>query len=111
MMKIRKTQTVCEWQNVEPEIPSKDSIIGLAIDSLGDGVLHGLRHKPENGTNGWYIWCGEYSDADDFFKPICIQHLLNYLETDLTEYLQLPPGYRFLVDGNDYEDVWYDESL
>ncbi|WP_443019960.1 immunity protein Imm33 domain-containing protein [Shewanella sp. OMA3-2] len=21
--------------------------------------INGLRHKAENGTCGWYIWCGE----------------------------------------------------
>jgi hypothetical protein len=31
--------------------------------------IHGLRHKPEAGTSGWYCWTGELSDAPDFFVP------------------------------------------
>jgi hypothetical protein len=26
------------------------------------------------------------------------------------EYLALPPGYRFLIDGTGYEDLWSDSS-
>jgi len=29
----------------------------------------------------------------------------------MIEYLGLPVGYRFLIDNEWYEDVWYDESL
>ncbi|MEO1548262.1 MAG: hypothetical protein AAFU74_16075 [Bacteroidota bacterium] len=110
-MEIRKNQTICEWQGVKPTTPNKGSIIGLAIESLSKGIIHGLRHQPENGTNGWYIWCGDYSESNDFFKPICAEHLSNYIKIDLTEYLDLPPGYRFLIDGNNYEDVWFDKTL
>lgn len=110
-MEARKDQSICDWQGVKPDTPNKTSIIGLAIESLDQGIIHGLRHKPKNGTNGWYIWSGDYSDAPDFFKPICVEHLNNYINKDLKEYLDLPPGYRFLLDGNNYEDVWFDHRL
>ena len=44
-----------------------------------DGIIHGLRHEPEKGTSGWYIWGEEYSYTQDFFKPICVEHLRNYI--------------------------------
>jgi len=110
-MKIRKQETVCEWIGVKPDRPISDSIVGLAIDSLNNGLIHGLRHPAEKNTNGWYIWSGDFKETDDFFSPVCIKHLDNYIKTDLTEYLDLPAGYRFLIDGNNYEDVWFDESL
>lgn len=110
-MGLKENESVCERQKVIPNKPLKGSIVGLAIDSIGGGVIHGLRHSPENATNGWYIWCGEYSDNVNFFKPICVEHLKDYLHFDLFEYLDLPPGFRFLIDGKGYEDVWYDESL
>ena len=34
----------------------------------------------------------------------------NYLP-QIIEYLDLPPGYRFLIDDNGYEDVWFDPKL
>lgn len=110
-MKIRRQETVCQRINVKPDRPNPDSIIGLAIDSLDNGIIHGLRHPNENNTNGWYIWSGDYSASLDFFLPICIKHLDKYIKFDLTEYLDLPPGYRFLIDGNNYKDVWFDEKL
>jgi len=71
--------------------------------------VHGLRH-PENGhTNGWFIWAGEYSEADDFFMALHETHLEEVCPMIL-KYLALPPGWRFLCDGK-YEDVWFDESL
>lgn len=38
------------------------------------GVIHGLRHPEQNDANGWYIWCGEYSEDAEFFSHICIEH-------------------------------------
>jgi hypothetical protein len=47
-----------------------DGRIGISKDFSVDVLpLHGLRHPPEFGETGWYIWTGEYSEADDFFKP------------------------------------------
>jgi len=109
-MYVRKEQTVCEWAGVSPVPPKPNSKVGIAIGSLGKGTIHGLRHPESGDTNGWYIWCGELSTADDFFSPLHVEHLGEHLPAVL-EYLDLPPGYRFLIDGNDFEDVWFDEAL
>ncbi|TQV74109.1 hypothetical protein FLL45_14730 [Aliikangiella marina] len=110
-MKIRSNQTVCEWVGVVPSEPESGTKLGIALETLGKSPINGLRHKEENGTNGWYIWCGEeMSDESDFFAPLHIGHISEYLP-EVKEYLSLPPGYRFLIDGKDYEDVWYDEEL
>ena len=72
--------------------------------------INGLRHPPEGDTTGWYIWGGEeYSDSPDFFVPLHVKHLHEWSPL-IIKYLGLPPGWRFLVT-QDYEDVWYDESL
>jgi hypothetical protein len=110
-MKNKREQTVCECKGVEPVKPETGSKLGIAIETIGKMPINGLRHKEENGTNGWYIWCGEeMSQEEDFFSPLHIEHIKEYLP-EVEEYLDLPPGYRFLVDGNNYEDVWYDEEL
>ena len=85
--------------------------VGIA-ESVGAGVLpiNGLRHNPDDGTSGWFIWAGEeYSDAQDFFKPLHIEHL-NDWNPIIAKYLGLAPGWRFLITDS-YEDVWFDESL
>jgi len=84
--------------------------LGLAIDTIGQLPINGLRHISENGTCGWYIWCGEnLSENSDFFKPLHASHIQEYLP-EVEQYLALPPGYRFLIAG-EYEDVWHDSSL
>lgn len=83
---------------------------GFALSTKGLKPLNGLRHPPQGNTTGWYIWCGEaFSDAADFFDPVHTGHLYDdYPELGML--LGLPPGYRFLIDG-EFLDVWYDESL
>jgi hypothetical protein len=71
--------------------------------------IHGLRHKPEAGTSGWYCWTGELSDAPDFFVPIHQRHLVARIP-ELVEYLRLPPRSRLLL-APDYVDVWEDPAL
>ena len=65
-----------------------------------------LRHPGDKGTTGWFIWTGDYSEAEDFFKTMCAEHLLQ-IRPQIIRYLGLDVGYRFLIDNNGYEDVWY----
>ncbi len=88
---------------------STESKTGLAIQTLGLRPLHGLRHPPTDGATGWYIWAGELSVEADFFFPIHTSHLTEKLP-QVVKFLGLPPGSRFLLDG-DYVDVWFDETL
>ncbi|MGZ8407248.1 MAG: immunity protein Imm33 domain-containing protein [Caulobacteraceae bacterium] len=72
--------------------------------------INGLRHQPEEGTTGWFLWAGEQmEESDDFFKPAHVHHLKD-LRPEVLPYLGLAPGWRFLIAPN-YEDVWYDPSL
>jgi len=110
-MRKRKDLTICEWQGVEACPPERASKLGIALGTLGKESINGLRHIPEKGTNGWYLWCGtEMPTEDDAFSPLHVEHIENYLP-QVKEYLVLPAGYRFLIDGNNYEDVWFDEAL
>lgn len=73
--------------------------------------INGLRHKPEGDTTGWYIWAGEeFSEDPDFFVPLHVEHLKEW-RPEVLKFLALPPGYRFLIGENEYEDVWFDENL
>ena len=92
------------WQPVH-----NDLIVGVSTD-LSSTPLNGLRHPADIGTTGWFIWSGEFSDDENFFKPICVRHLLQ-TRPDVVIYLGLNVGFRFLIDGQSYQDVWYDESL
>ena len=86
-----------------------DSTLGFATQTVGKQPIHGLRHPPAEGTNGWYIWLGEFCDTPDFFSPVHTCHLLNDLP-NVIRYWGLPPGCRFLL-GPDLTDVWFDPKL
>jgi len=88
-----------------------DQKVGLARDFSRQVLpLNGLRHPPEAGTTGWFIWSGEeLSQSPDFFMPVHVAHL-DALAPEVVPFLALPPGWRFLIAG-EYEDVWFDPSL
>jgi hypothetical protein len=85
--------------------------IGIALSTLGLGPINGMRVAPAGEECGWYIWCGvAWSDDPNFFSTLCVEHLCRRLP-EAVEYLDLPPGYRFLIDGENFEDVWFDHAL
>lgn len=103
--------SVCERLGILPKQPETGSKLGLAIQTVGVMPINGLRHKPENGTNGWYIWCGQnYENSEDYFTTIHFGHIERYLPK-VIDYLNLPPGYRFILTDEGYEDVWFDKQL
>uniref|UniRef100_UPI00406D35E3 immunity protein Imm33 domain-containing protein n=1 Tax=Acinetobacter sp. D009 TaxID=3138069 RepID=UPI00406D35E3 len=89
--------------------PSKNEMVAVALDSLGKIPNTGIRNVLEEGENiSWFFYCGEFSEDDDFFKPIHISHLENYLP-EVIPYLALEEGFRFVIDKQGYEDVWKEE--
>jgi hypothetical protein len=101
---------VCKRFGSVLSVPTSDLKVGIAFQTLDAIPLNALRHRPEAGTCGWYIWGGEhFSQAPDFFQPLHVAHLDEYCPK-LLPYLGLAPGWRVLL-ALDYQDVWYDESL
>ena len=100
----------CRRFGVEPSPAPLDFKVGISLN-VREGIqpLNGLRCSPANGTTGWYIWAGEWSDDPDFFKPLHVSHLSEWCP-QAVPYLQLPPGWRFLV-APDVEDAWHDPDL
>lgn len=102
---------VCARFGVQPMAPLSDEKVGVSR-SVREGVtpINGMRHQPQQGTTGWFIWAGdELSDDPEFFVPLHAEHLAQWCPQVLP-YLALPPGWRFLI-APDYEDVWSDDSL
>ncbi|WP_443096537.1 immunity protein Imm33 domain-containing protein [Rhizobium dioscoreae] len=67
---------------------------------------YGVRQAmPKGGTVSWFFYCGEYSDAEDFYQPVHTAHLSELLP-GVVKYLRLPVGTRFIIDDQGYEDVW-----
>ena len=108
---INEQKEICKKFNTE-HFPCTDGWkIGVSKNiSGGEMPINGLRYNPENGTMGWYIWAGNYSDDPNFFEPIHVEHLIEKCPLVL-KYLGLPPGWRFQIDEKGYEDVWEDKEL
>ena len=106
---IDKQKEICTTHNSTWKPINKKLNVGASAN-LDKDPINGLRHPSEKGTTGWFIWTGEYSEADDFFQPICAEHLLQK-RPDIIKYLGLDIGFRFLSDRNGYEDIWFDEKL
>jgi hypothetical protein len=95
---------------LRPSEPLPHHELGLALDSLSRPPLNGLRHRPENGTSGWYVWGGESVSPDSaFFRPLHHAHVADHCPEALP-FLSLPPGWRFL-SSQDQCDVWRDDAL
>ncbi len=89
--------------------PGKDERLGIALATLSQLPLNALRHPPESGTCGWYIWGGELSEDPDFFQSLHAHHLVAHAPS-LVPYLALAPGWRVLLAPGQTE-VWYDPGL
>lgn len=83
---------------------SLKSGVSLSVKE-GAQPIKGLRLMDSHGTNGWYIFAGEYSNDANFYLPLCAIHLKDWAPNVLP-YLGLPPGWGFVIDNNGYEDVW-----
>ena len=106
---LNSQKTVCQTMKAEFVPPIPKSRIGFARQTIGKRPINGLRHPGQGDMNGWYVWFGDYSDDPNFFGSLHVEHL-DEVCPEIVPFLALPPGYRFLIDG-EYRDVWFDSKL
>ncbi|WP_241021375.1 hypothetical protein [Burkholderia sp. Ac-20344] len=95
---------VCERYGLQET--AVENMVAFATSTVGQMPVYGTRLERGPDDNiSWYFHCGEYSDADDFYQPVHTEHLQQMLPL-VIKYLRLPPGTRFIVDDQGYEDVW-----
>ncbi len=110
MSATEEQAAICERFGSAVSVPTSDLKVGIALETLAAAPLNALRHAPETGTSGWYIWGGEHlSKAPDFFQALHVCHLAAHCP-QIIPYIGLAPGWRVLL-APDHEDVWYDRSL
>ena len=100
---------VCDRFGAECHPSEAHMKLGIALKTLGQQPVNGLRHPSGGDTTGWYIWGGELSASDDFFEPMHVNHVAEVLPA-IIPYLALPAGWRFQI-AQGHEDVWFDASL
>ncbi len=112
MLEVKFQKLICSSFKAEYVASPADFKVGIALNTKSNlRPIHGLRHSIQGDTTGWYIWAGEELSADpNFFVPLCVKHLQEWCP-DVIKYLGLAPGWRFLIDDEGYQDVWYDASL
>ncbi|AJO79184.1 hypothetical protein [Pseudomonas sp. MRSN 12121] len=97
-------KAVCDRYGLPVLVP--EDMIAVALATLGRSPIYGTRIAlPEGGNVSWFIHCGDYSDAEDFYQPVHAEHLHERLP-HVMNYLCLPAGARFIIDTEGYEDVW-----
>jgi hypothetical protein len=104
---------VCELNKIDWQAFDRSKLIAIN-ESIYEGIepINGIRYNDLGTIGGWYLWCGGEIPQDqvDFFKPLHVEHLLQDLPECL-KYLGLPSGWRFQIDRNGYEDLWFEPEL
>src|SRR5690242_4175345 len=98
---------MCERFGATFDPPMPRTTVGFALKTKGQVPIYGTRLLVVGDANGWYVWCGERSDAPDFFQPLHTEHLVEHCPLALP-FLALPPGWGFITDQSGYVDVWFD---
>ena len=71
----RNQLETCRHFRCEFVAAPQESKLGIALRTISNSPVNGLRHPAEKDTNGWFIWCGtELSQAADFFSPLHTSH-------------------------------------
>lgn len=82
-----------------------DDVIAVAVYTLNKDPIVGIRKAAEGDENvSWYIYGGELEGADNF-ETMTVRKLQDVVP-EVLPYLALDVGYRFMIDADDYEDVW-----
>jgi hypothetical protein len=101
---------ICQNYGAAFDPPAPGSRVGLALDTLERLPVHGVRIAPSETTCGWFIHGGdEWSDRPDFYKPLRWE-LVELVCRCAAPFLGLPPGWRFVTDGGEHFEAWFDEA-
>ncbi|MDM1486661.1 MULTISPECIES: hypothetical protein [Acinetobacter] len=103
---IEEQQLLCEEFGSAYVEVSGDDVVAVAVQTLNKDPIVGLRKKAEGDEQvAWYIYGGELGEEDANFETMTVRELQDILP-DVLPYLALEEGYRFMIDADDYEDVW-----
>lgn len=103
---IEEQQLLCEEFGSAYVEVSGDDVVAVAVQTLNKDPIVGLRKKAEGDEQvAWYIYGGELGEDDVNFETMTVRELQDILP-DVLPYLALEEGYRFMIDADDYEDVW-----
>ncbi|MFW1755285.1 immunity protein Imm33 domain-containing protein [Acinetobacter wanghuae] len=106
---IAEQKLLCEEVGSAYVEVSGDDVVAVAVKTLDQDPIVGIRKKPETEENiSWFIYGGEQVSNEDDFETMTVRELQDIIP-DVLPYLALEQGFRFMIDGDDYEDVWKED--
>ncbi|WMJ74885.1 hypothetical protein RCC89_17205 [Cytophagaceae bacterium ABcell3] len=82
--------------------PCPDHLIsGVAKNLDISKTVVGIRHIPQSGASGWFLF------NEDNFDQGAFEPALSYeIPSELEKFLGLPPGFTFKLSGSDHEAIY-----
>lgn len=107
---VEEQKLVCEEFDSKYIKVNETDLVAVAKQTLNKEPIVGLRKKPDVDNVSWFIYGGELEDGEDFFDIITVKELEEVFP-DAIPYLSLEEGFRFMIDADEYEDVWKADSI
>jgi hypothetical protein len=102
---------ICEKYDSKYIQLNATEMVAFAIQSLGQQPIYAMRIVLDKQDHiSWFIHCGEYSEAVDFYQAMHVSHLQKYLP-EILPYLALEQGFHVIIDEHGYEDVWLNNII
>ncbi len=105
-----KAAEICKKYGSAFDYPKPGTRIAIALKTLGKIPTYGLREFPMTDDPNeitWFLFCGANTGEDDFFDVMCVEHIAETLP-EVMPYLGLECGFRFVIDHEGYEDVYFE---
>lgn len=103
---IAEQKLLCEEVGSAYVEVSGDDVIAVAVHTLNQDPIVGIRKASDAATKvSWYIYGGEQVSSDADFEIMTVRELQD-IAPEVLPYLALDQGFRFMIDADDYEDVW-----
>ena len=108
---VEEQKLLCEEFDSKYIKVNETDLVAVAVQTLKQDPIIGLRNAPDLETGvSWYIYGGELQEGEDFFEIITAKEL-EEIYPDVIPYLALDTKYRFMIDQDEYEDVWTADSV
>jgi len=107
---VEEQKLVCEEFDSRYIKVNETDLVAIAKQTLTKEPIVGLRKKADAENVSWFIYGGELEEGDDFFDVISVKELEDVFP-DVIPYLALEEGFRFMIDADEYEDVWKADVL
>ncbi|WP_111858397.1 hypothetical protein [Acinetobacter sp. CFCC 10889] len=102
---IEEQKLVCEEFDSRYVKVNETDVVAIAKHTLTQEPIVGLRKAPDENNVAWFIYGGEIAADQDDFELVTVKELEDIFP-DAIPYLALEQGFRFMIDADEYEDVW-----